>query len=553
MIRGVIIRRFKRFDEVTFEIPGHVVLAGPNNTGKTTVLQAIAAWSLAFDRWKQLNNFQRRGGAYPKAPIARQAFSAVPLRTFELLWSGRRYSGSIEIQVQSTAGWAITMELVADSTEQVHVRPLPDVEPKEVREAALSTVFVPPMTGLSVEEPVYMRPKVDHLLGQAKPGEVLRNLLYEASNREGAWRALQESIQRLFGYELLPPDAKGPHILAEYVEKPRGPRYDIAGAGSGFQQVLMLLTFLNIRPASVLLLDEPDAHLHVILQDAIYGELRAVAARQKSQLIIATHSEVVIDSVDPANLCIMLRTPKLLATTEDRARLVRSLGLISNVENMLAEEAPGILYLEDYTDLDILRAWSRTLAHPAHDLLTKRLFWRKQVSQSRPGASGVSAKDHYDVLKLVREDLPGLELRDGDARPEVPDTPITGQGLQRLRWKRYEIESYLLHPAALGAFVEREVGPGDFSRQARADMIAQMTKVFHGEFLDDPFNPEPVVEAYLRTTKARTEILPPILSAAGLPNFPYTRYHEIAALMKREEIHPEVVEKLDAICKAFRL
>ena len=47
MIRKVILRNFKRFEEVTFDIPGHVVLAGPNNTGKTTVLQAIASWSLA--------------------------------------------------------------------------------------------------------------------------------------------------------------------------------------------------------------------------------------------------------------------------------------------------------------------------------------------------------------------------------------------------------------------------------------------------------------------------------------------------------------------------
>ena len=42
MIRKVILRRFKRFQEETFPLPGHIVFAGPNNTGKTTVLQAIA-------------------------------------------------------------------------------------------------------------------------------------------------------------------------------------------------------------------------------------------------------------------------------------------------------------------------------------------------------------------------------------------------------------------------------------------------------------------------------------------------------------------------------
>lgn len=37
MIRKVTLKNFKRFDEVTFVLPGHLVLAGPNNTGKTTL------------------------------------------------------------------------------------------------------------------------------------------------------------------------------------------------------------------------------------------------------------------------------------------------------------------------------------------------------------------------------------------------------------------------------------------------------------------------------------------------------------------------------------
>ncbi len=66
---------------------------------------------------------------------------------------------------------------------------------------------------------------------------------------------------------------------------------------------------LNTRPGAVLLLDEPDAHLHVILQDAIYGELRSTAARTGAQLVIATHSEVIINSVDARELCVLLDRP----------------------------------------------------------------------------------------------------------------------------------------------------------------------------------------------------------------------------------------------------
>jgi hypothetical protein len=181
VIRRVVLRRFKRFDDVTFTLPGHVVLAGPNNTGKTTMLQAVAAWRLALDRWKQLNDFRRYRGGYTRAPIARQAFSAVPLRTFDLLWRDRAYAGTVEIEIQSDGGPAIAMEFVADSTEQIYVRPR-DVEPDALRADTLTTVFVPAMSGLGTEEPVYQRPKIDQLLGQAKPGDVLRNLLVEATS-----------------------------------------------------------------------------------------------------------------------------------------------------------------------------------------------------------------------------------------------------------------------------------------------------------------------------------------------------------------------------------
>src|SRR5207244_11536493 len=103
-----------------------------------------------------------------------------------------------------------------------------------------------------------------------------------------------------------------------------GRRVDIASAGSGFQRVLMLLAMLNTRPGAVLLLDEPDAHLHMILQDAIYGELRSTAARTGSQLIVATHSEVIIDSVDARELCVLLDQPRMLADNAEREALIRS-------------------------------------------------------------------------------------------------------------------------------------------------------------------------------------------------------------------------------------
>ena len=548
MIRKVTLRRFKRFGEVVFDIPGHIVLAGPNNTGKTTLLQAVSAWTLALNRWKHLNDYQRHGGAYTKAPISRQAFLAVPLRAFDLLWNARDYREPIEIEIQSSQGWKVPIELIPDTTEQIYVRPKSNVEPEDARQAGLMAVYVPPMTGISTDEPVYQRPKQDQLLGLGKPGEIIRNLLVQA-HQAAAWDRLQDSIRRLFHCEILPPDASGADIIAEYRALDEKVRLDIASAGSGFQQVLMLLTFLHTRPTAVLLVDEPDAHLHVILQDTIYSELRSVAAAQASQLIIATHSEVIINSVEPSELCMLFDRPRILTATVERDRLAGSLGVLSHTDIMLALQAPGILYVEDYTDIDILRAWAKALHHPAQETLTTRLFWKKMVWEPRARTSGIRARDHYEALKLVRTDLPGLELVDGDAHPDINATSISGSGLQRARWKRYEIESYLVHPASLARFVEREVGGAEAARLHIEDLKKHFADIYPPAFLRDPLADNPL----LIGAKARTELIPPALAAAGLHGIPYTRYYEIAALMRPQEIHPEVVEKLDAIQKAFRL
>ncbi len=113
MIRTVRIRGFKRFWKAELHLPGRLVLAGPNNTGKTTLPQAIAAWSLALRRRRELDHYRR-------VPIARQAFATVPLRSFDLLWTDRRYREPIGIELRHHAGWSATMEFVADSTEQIY-------------------------------------------------------------------------------------------------------------------------------------------------------------------------------------------------------------------------------------------------------------------------------------------------------------------------------------------------------------------------------------------------------------------------------------------------
>lgn len=543
MIDSVTIRGFKRFggEGITLDLRGrHIVLAGPNNTGKTTILQAIAAWGFGLDRWRRLNDFKRRNG-WVKAPITRQQFMAVSVRSFDLLWNERAYRGKFEV-IARGRGWDIGIEFLCDSAEQIYVRPTDGTSDAMLRQPPVETVFVPAMTGLRVEEPVYQPAKLDQLIGQNRPGEVLRNLLVTAYGRQDVWRKLAVTVRELFHVDIFPPDATGADIVAEYRQVGSQTRYDIASAGSGFQQVLMLLTFLGVRPGSVLLLDEPDAHLHVFLQQTIFQHLRDAAAAARSQLVLATHSEVIIDTADLDELCVLLDRPVRLRDVGQVDALKDALRVLDHTDIANSQVAPGILYLEDYTDFLILREWARVLGHRAQSLLGPQVYWRRIAADVGAGRPGVRAEDHYAALLLARPGYPGLQLVDGDSRVGGPHDRVYGSTPPKLRWRRYEIESYLLHPDALARFVEANAGA-----VGRADLLQHLQDTYPPAYLRDPFEDLPM----LNGTKARTELLPPALDAGGLLAFPYTRYHEIAAQMRPEEIHPEVKDKLDALCRAF--
>lgn len=554
MIREVVLRRFKRFEEQRFPLSGNVVLAGQNNSGKTTVLQAISAWSLAFQQWRLLNDINKHGGGYARKPLARQAFNAVPLRAFDLLWHDRDASGPIEIEVIFEDGGSLCMEIIPDSTEQIYVRPRKDTAKEMVQREVFGVTYVSSVDGLEIEEPAINNPDwIATLLGRQRPGSILRNLLLGVS-KTSQWEKLRVSVRRLFGVELLVPQTLGGAIICEF-QKP-GDRFalDIMGAGSGFHQVLLLLSTLYSRPGAVLLIDEPDAHLHVFLQDTIFSELRSVAAESGSQILIATHSEVIFRSVPPERLLVMMGTPRRISDSAEREQLSKAMGVLEQVDIVQAMQAPGVIYLEGYTDLNLLRAWATTLGHPALAFLDRAPFWKPLIRETRDSASGIKAADHYKALKLVRSEITGIQLIDGDGRNrDMPADiiPVAGR-MNRIVWSLYESESYLIEPVALARFITAHS-----EADGRAVVYEFFVKAFGRElyetFFFDPLNPPALIKTYLSATKARTEIIGSLLAAAGIHGFNYTDFDQIASSMKKEEIHPEVVEKLDFIQKAFGL
>src|SRR6185436_11378499 len=201
--------------------------------------------------------------------------------------------------------------------------------------ARMEVVHVPPFSGLGTQEPRHTAGMQNKLIGEGKAGDVIRNLvldIWEKSNRDvdsAPWSDFTSDITTLFQYELLPPEfaeSRQAYIVSEY--RPpipggqRAPALDIANAGSGFHQVLLLLAFFYARPSSVLLLDEPDAHLHFILQREIFDHLRNVAQARECKLIVATHAEVLLSGAEPDSIVSFVgNRPKRLMTNHEKRAL----------------------------------------------------------------------------------------------------------------------------------------------------------------------------------------------------------------------------------------
>ncbi|MCX7016765.1 MAG: AAA family ATPase, partial [Candidatus Sumerlaeota bacterium] len=89
MITKIRLECFKRFANETFTLDDDIVLAGPNNSGKTTLLQAVAAWNLGLQRWLAEHAESSTAKQRTGVPITRKDFTSIPLREMNLLWHDR--------------------------------------------------------------------------------------------------------------------------------------------------------------------------------------------------------------------------------------------------------------------------------------------------------------------------------------------------------------------------------------------------------------------------------------------------------------------------------
>ena len=469
LLHYIEIQNFKHFGEKQrIELDHPAVLIGPNNCGKTTAIQAIALWSQAVRTW-----FDAKGKAPPKQRTAkalnRLDIVSVPVPRTRYFWhrtAVRR--GNHDVPLLITVGILhgdavepVTMHFRNQGDELVYCTPDDaTLEKPEILETAagLDVALLYPMSGLDTEEPILQPGRIDVLLGQGQTAQVLRNLcLLVFRDAPEDWRHITELMSRLFSVELGAPTETGRGSIDLFYRQPnvREP-LDVSLAGRGFQQMLLIFAYLYSHRRSVLLIDEPDAHLEILRQKQVYVLLREIAARNGSQVVLVTHSEVILDEALDHNLTLLLRgrADDLAAKTDIRNAL-KHYGAAHYVR---ALERGYVLYVEGGTDLDVLQALARRLGHRAAEVWDPRInAFHVQDNYPDPddpeaelerveGGFGMTPRKHFFTLREMIPGLRGLAILDNDDRARRDSSE---GGLDVVYWKRYEVENYFITPEVL--------------------------------------------------------------------------------------------------------
>lgn len=459
MIHKVRLKNFKRIEDEIFELTDFDLLVGANNSGKSTLLQALAIWQYCVDQFRRS---KKRGNS--GIQIVLPNFTALPLPEFVLLWKDkteRRYpeiDGKkrqefilVEIEVfwldELNDERSLNVQLRYQSPQSVYAIPGKGWTNFKTLEGAVGfpkIVYVPPFSGLEPNEIWYDDANVRKNVGKAQPGSVLRNLLYRVVDKDieiknnPDWNEIFSRVMEWFGVSLNSPQyEKGESIDIELTYNSSGKDFDIISGGSGFHQILTLLAFFYGYPGiTTILFDEPDAHLHVNLQKKILSYFKQ---QKKVQFLIATHAEEFIKGVEVNSIISMLSgQPKRVQATES---IVKAMSDVDNMVVIKTKQSPYILYLEGEDDERILSAWATTLGKS--DLLGK--FYIQTLGGSTKEEMKKRSDIHFNALKQIHNHVKRLVLFDYDSDASY-HPPQDNQVIKE--WKRKNIENYLLVPDA---------------------------------------------------------------------------------------------------------
>lgn len=300
----IIVNKFKGIDNAVIELDDITIFVGANNAGKSSFIQAIQ-FAVSGCQTMDLHSIPWRNAQTNRATsFNSDEFLYTPTRNIESLYHKAKLTErteSIKISFENEIGTStITFGKGRNkgiSTKLVN-KPLGD-ELCNLNNPFC--VYVPGIAGIPIEEVYEPEIKVRKSAVRGDSNNFLRNILLRIRNDENGqkWTNFIESLNKIYS-EL--------DITVSYNENESefivsnvtydGETLPLDSIGTGVLQTMQIFAYMEYFSPKILLLDEPDSHLHPTKQRLLASEIkRRSELNPDMKVVFSTHSMQLLRSL----------------------------------------------------------------------------------------------------------------------------------------------------------------------------------------------------------------------------------------------------------------
>lgn len=337
-VTRIAVERFKRIEQADISLSAINILVGGNNSGKSSILEGIHFSAVAA----------LAASASGAKTITQESLLFCPTKDFESLRNGGPYRNQSNfgyLRIYSAGDEqesSCTIRIYRGRNEGnvgCEVLGSPQLRRAVQSEEPPFSVYVPGLSGIPQTEECRTESVVRRGVASGDANLYLRNVLL-LIDQSGKLQELSELVQSVF------PDLRlyvefDPRIdihisVRVSLTGPNGKRVPLELVGTGVQQALQIFSYVALFRPSVLLLDEPDSHLHPNNQAQLAKSMLTISAETDTKIIATTHSRHLVDSLyDEANI-VWLREGVVYNQGEavSRIPLLMDLGALDSFERL---------------------------------------------------------------------------------------------------------------------------------------------------------------------------------------------------------------------------
>jgi hypothetical protein len=471
------LKNFRGFNEHIVPLRPTTIIVGPNNAGKSTIVEALRLIALVAGRLRSLT-FREPPDWLVDHP------GAAPGVSPSLQGTGIDLSAVFHQYRDPPA--IVTARFSTGATITVFVGPEGAVH-SVIRDGSGALVAQRAQAYRADLDAVATQPQVapvqreERLLAEETVRRNLSSTLASSHFRNQLWHfedPLFEAFCEL-AEETWPGFAVDDLLLEGQAADPERPLLllvrdgafvgELALMGQGLQMWLQTMWFLTrAADEDAVILDEPDVYMHPDLQRRLIRLLRG----RHQQTIVATHSVEIMAEAEPDNVLVInagAPTSRFVTETEGVQRVVDRLGGVHNLQLARLTTARRCILVEG-DDLEFLERF-QTLLFPHSSLPFDNV-----PNMSIGGWSGWSyaVGSSMFLRNAAGQDITVYCVLDSDYHPpEVlaeRRAGATNAGVELHIWTKKEIENYLVIPTAIQRVIAVRV-----ARRTSPPSVAEVT------------------------------------------------------------------------------